>query len=58
MADAREETSRLYGPPKITIIPHEGIEDGPPQLHMSRVPGQGERVHRAGYSFSHLLTLE
>ncbi|KAL0782605.1 hypothetical protein CaCOL14_000511 [Colletotrichum acutatum] len=44
MADAREETSRLYGPPKITIIPHEGIEDGPPQLHMSRVPGQAQAL--------------
>ncbi|OHE96128.1 hypothetical protein CORC01_08505 [Colletotrichum orchidophilum] len=44
MADAREETSRLYGPPKITIVPHEGIEDGPPQLHMSRVPGQAQAL--------------
>ncbi|GJC82226.1 hypothetical protein ColLi_05064 [Colletotrichum liriopes] len=40
MAEEREETSRLYGPPKITVVPHEGLEDGPPLLHTSRVPGQ------------------
>ncbi|OHW98411.1 DUF1000 domain-containing protein [Colletotrichum incanum] len=40
MADEREETSRLYGPPKITVVPHEGLADGPPLLHTSRVPGQ------------------
>ncbi|KAF4910464.1 hypothetical protein CGCF415_v005228 [Colletotrichum fructicola] len=38
MADVREETGRLYGPPRITIVPHEGLEEGPPQLHASRVP--------------------
>ncbi|OLN86208.1 hypothetical protein CCHL11_04208 [Colletotrichum chlorophyti] len=40
MAEEREEISRLYGPPKITVVPHEGLEDGPPQLHVSRIPGQ------------------
>ncbi|KDN66881.1 hypothetical protein CSUB01_03912 [Colletotrichum sublineola] len=44
MADEREETSRLYGPPKITIVPHEGQEDGPPLLHTSRVPGQAQAL--------------
>ncbi|KAK1979982.1 hypothetical protein LZ30DRAFT_595654 [Colletotrichum cereale] len=49
MADEREETSRLYGPPRITVVPHEGQEDGPPLLHTSRVPGQGETATRAQF---------
>ncbi|WQF81304.1 Putative RNA polymerase I-specific transcription initiation factor RRN6 [Colletotrichum destructivum] len=44
MADEREETGRLYGPPRITVVPHEGLQDGPPLLHTSRVPGQAQAL--------------
>ncbi|KAF6839259.1 hypothetical protein CPLU01_01997 [Colletotrichum plurivorum] len=54
MADEREEISRLYGPPRITIVPHEGLEDGPPQLHASRLPSQ--RTFRRPISTSTKLT--
>nr|XP_036584138.1 uncharacterized protein CTRU02_05782 [Colletotrichum truncatum]KAF6793527.1 hypothetical protein CTRU02_05782 [Colletotrichum truncatum] len=47
MADEREETSRLYGPPRITIVPHEGLEEGPPLLHASRLPSQRRLATKA-----------